>query len=87
MAKAPKPQSHPSENDIQLAYASLAVFADDGTLDSAELETLLHLALRDGRIDESETEILRNLFNRIREEDVDADVWDRIQAVRKQHGI
>lgn len=81
------PSTNPNPDDIQLAYASLAVFADDGTLDSAELESLLHLALRDGKIDDSETEILRNLFNRIREEDVDGDVWDRILAVRKQHGI
>ena len=81
------PESQADESNIELAYASLAVFADDGTLDAAELETLLHIALRDGVISDSEKDILRNLFNRVREEDVSADVWERIQQVRHQHGV
>ena len=81
------PESKANDSNIELAYASLAVFADDGTLDAAELETLLHIALRDGVISESEKDIFRNLFNRVREEDVTADVWERIQQVRQQHGV
>lgn len=72
---------------IELAYASLAVFADDGQLDLGELETLLGLALRDGEIDDSERAVLRGVFNRVLEPDVSGDVWLRLQQVRETHGI
>lgn len=77
----------PDQSSVELAYASLVMYADDGTLDEKELTTLLHIATRDGKINEKEKEILRALFNRIHEEEVSGDVWDHIQQVRKQHGI
>jgi hypothetical protein len=79
--------ANPVKSSIELAYASLAVYADDGKLDEADLTTLLQVAMRDGTISEREKEILRALFNRIKEEDVSGDVWDHIQLVRKQHAI
>jgi len=76
-----------SDTSIELAYASLAVFADDGKLDMNELKSLLDIALRDGIISDKEKDILRNIFNRVMEPDVTAEVWSRIQLVRKQHAI
>jgi hypothetical protein len=75
------------KNSIELAYASLAIYADDGTIDEGDLTTLLHVATRDGKISDREKEILRALFNRIQEEDVSGEVWDHIQRTRKQHAI
>ena len=72
---------------VELAYASLAVFADDGKLDGGELNFLLGLAMRDGLASKSEKAVLRGVFNRVLEEDVSAEVWQRIQAVRQQHTI
>ena len=72
---------------IELAYASLAFFADDGELDLEELTTLLDIALRDGTISDGEKDILRGVFNRITEPDVTAEVWERIQEARTQHAI
>ncbi len=77
----------PDRSSVELAYASLVMYADDGTLDEKELTTLLQIATRDGGISGKEKEILRALFNRIREEEVSAGVWAHIQDVRKQHGI
>ncbi|PCJ53272.1 MAG: hypothetical protein COA73_15460 [Candidatus Hydrogenedentota bacterium] len=74
-------------SSIQLAYASLAMFADDGTLDIDELNMLLDVALRDGVITDGEKEVLRGVFNRILEPDVTADVWQRMQEARQLHGI
>ncbi len=71
----------------ELAYASFAVFADDGSLDLGELNFILGLALRDGVITDGEKEVLRGVFNRVLEPNVSAEVWQRIQAVRQQHGI
>ena len=75
------------QSSVELAYASLVMYADDGKLDERELTTLLQIATRDGRISDREKEILRALFNRIHEEEVSAEVWDHIQEVRKQHAI
>ena len=82
------PETAPTDDSgIELAYASLAVFADDGKLDMGELNFLLGLALRDGSVSDSERAVLRGVFNRVLEADVPADVWKRIQAVRAQHVI
>ena len=77
----------PDPDGIELAYASLAVFLDDGELDMGELDALLKLAMRDGELSDSEKAVLRNVFNRVLEEDVDAEVWERIQSIRRMHGV
>lgn len=75
------------DEHVELAYASFAIFADDGGVDMGELNFILGLALRDGAIDDTEREILAGVFDRITEPDVTADVWRRIKAVRRQHKI
>lgn len=82
-----EPGAAADRSSIELAYASLAMYADDGKLDEGELTTLLQIATRDGAINDREKEILRALFNRIQEEDVSGEVWNHIQQVRKQHAI
>ena len=74
-------------SSIELAYASLALFADDGELDMEELNTLLDIALRDGVITDKEKDVLRGVFNRLTDLDVSAEVWARIQDLRQQHSI
>ena len=80
----------PEEEDrshIELAYASFAVFADDGKIDEDELAFLLTLALRDGVVTEAEKNVLRGVFNRMLEGDVSAKVWSKVQSLREEHGI
>ena len=72
---------------VNLAYASFAIFADDGTINLKELNHLLKMALSEGGMDESEREILAGIFNRVLEEDVSGAVWQRIQTLRHLHGI
>jgi len=76
-----------TQGDIELAYASLVLYADDGKLGREELKTLIEIALRDGSMTDREREILRGLFNRIREEDVSADTWLQLQAIRRDYSI
>lgn len=75
------------DEHVELAYASFAVFADDGHIDMGELNFILGLALRDGKVDDAECQILAGVFDRITEPDVSAEVWQRIKAVRRQHRI
>ncbi len=89
MPDSPNENSPESENDssIELAHASLVLWAEDGTLDAQELDTLLNIALRDGVISDSEKDVLRSVFNRVHEEDVNGEVWAKIQDIRKQHSV
>ena len=75
------------QSSIELAYASLALFADDGELDMEELNTLLDIALRDGVMTDREKDVLRGVFNRLTEPDVTAEVWARIQDLRQEYSI
>jgi hypothetical protein len=71
---------------VEMAYASIRVFRDD-TVDVGEINFLLGLALRDGRIDADERRVLQNVFDQINEKDVPPTVWRRIESVRRTHGI
>lgn len=77
----------PHDHALELAYASFAIFADDGSIDMEELNFLLGIALRDGKISDHERDILANVFNRFDEADVSAKVWTRVQEVRRLHNI
>lgn len=77
-----RPDSH-----LEIALASIQVFADDGRMDLQELERLLELALRDERVDGDEKRVLANIFARAELDGVAADVATRIAEARQRHGI
>ena len=68
-------------------YSFSVVFANDGIIDKNELEMMQRLALQDGVIDDHEKEVLRNIFSRVSEEQLDSDVWQQIVSWRETHGI
>ncbi|MEM9552737.1 MAG: hypothetical protein AAGC60_00640 [Acidobacteriota bacterium] len=72
---------------IELAYSSIRIFADDGTVDMAELNFLLGLALKDGRIDDDERRVLGKIFDQAAKTDLSMAVRARIREVRKKHSI
>lgn len=72
---------------IEIAYSSIPVFADDGTLDMEELSFLLGLALRDGEIDEDEKRVLANIFDRVPAGKTSPKVIERIKQVREKYSI
>lgn len=72
---------------IELAYSSIPVFANDGTIDMEELNFLMGIALRDDKIDEDEKRVLRNIFGQVKKDTVSPKVWERIQAVRDKYSI
>lgn len=72
---------------IELAYSSIPVFADDGTLDMGELNFLLGLALKDGQIDDDEKRVLRNIFKQVAEPEVTPKVWERINEIKKKYEL
>lgn len=72
---------------IEMAYSSIPVFADDGTLDLEELNFLMGMALRDGEVDEDEKRVLRNIFAQVKEHEVAPKVWTRITEIKKKHQL
>jgi uncharacterized membrane protein YebE (DUF533 family) len=76
-----------SSSWIELAVASISMFADDGTLDKREVESLLHTALADGTIDDDERRVLGRIFSKVKESDVKPEVWQLICKARKQYDI
>lgn len=76
-----------SNSHIEIAYSSIRCFANDGTLDLAELNFLMGLALRDGEIDADEKRVLGNIFSEVSEKDVTKETWDRIKAIKAKYGI
>lgn len=69
------------------AYSYLVAFANDGTLDEAELKLLEKIALEDGVIDAEEKRVLGMLFSRVSEETVSAAVWSEIRRFKDEQDI
>jgi hypothetical protein len=72
---------------LELAYSSIPVFADDGTLDLEELNFLLGIALKDGKIDDDEKRVLGNILKPIDQHEVTPKVWKRISEVKKKYDL
>lgn len=70
---------------IELAYSSIRVFTDDGTIDNEELNFLMGIALRDNEVDKNEKRVLNDIFNQVTESQVSSKVWSRMQAIRKKY--
>ena len=72
---------------LELAYSSIRVFADDGTLDLQELNFLLGVALRDDVIDDDEKRVLGNIFKQAEKTRISSAVRARIAEVRRRYSI
>jgi len=72
---------------IEMAYSSIPIFANDGTVDMEELNFLMGLALKDDHVDEDEKRVLGNIFDKVKEDSVSPKVWERIGTIRVKYGI
>jgi hypothetical protein len=72
-------------NEI-MQYSFLKIFADDRTIDQAELQFIERLALKDGKVDDSERNILKAIFDRVTPDMVTPTVWLEIEGFRQRYG-
>jgi hypothetical protein len=70
-----------------MQYSFLRVFANDGTIDEAELAMLEKLALEDGQVDDDERAVLGRIFARVNRDTVTPDVWDEVCRFKERHSI
>lgn len=68
-------------------YGRIAVFTENEELDLGELNFLLGLALKDGKMDESERNVLKMIFHKVEESKIPPRVLERINEVRERYGI
>ncbi len=76
------PKSHQ-----EIALSSIKCFKDDGTLDLAELNFLMGLALRDKVVDDDEKRVLGNIFDQAEQTKLSHAVRARIREVRRKYSI
>jgi uncharacterized tellurite resistance protein B-like protein len=70
-----------SRDYLELTFRSVSCFGNDGRLDAAELDHLIAIAERDGRIDANEMRVLKNIIDRIRPDEIDAAMKARLEAL------
>lgn len=72
-----------SRDYLELSFRSINCFANDGKLDAKELDELLGIALRDGKIDENEKRVLNNIISKIKDDELDLPLRLKIDEVKK----
>jgi hypothetical protein len=70
-----------SRDYLEMTFRSIECFADDGRIDAMELGKILHIAERDGEIDQNEIRVLRSIISRIRPEEVDEPLRVKLQEI------
>ena len=75
-----------SRDYLEMSFRSIQCFANDGRLDVQELSSLLQIAERDGVIDENETRVLKNIIARIKPEELDPAMRDKLAEVAEKIG-
>jgi hypothetical protein len=73
-----------SRDYIELSFRAVECFGNDGRLDANELDRLIAIAERDGRFDVNEVRVLKNIISRIRPDEVDAPMRERLDALARK---
>lgn len=55
---------------LEMSFRSIQCFSNDGTLDANELGKILEIAEKDGKIDNNEMRVLKNIIARIKPHEV-----------------
>lgn len=72
---------------IEMSLLSIECFSNDGTLDANELGKLVALAEADGKFTQEEIEVLKSVVKRIKPEEIDAAMRERLEALSKKLSI
>ena len=80
----PKVEFMESRDYLEMSFRSIECFSDDGKLDAGELASILEIAERDGKIDQNEIRVLRNIIRRVQPEDLDAGLKTMLRVVEKR---
>lgn len=71
-----------SRDYLEMAYHSIRCFSNDGKLLLPELDQILAIAMRDGRVDDNEKRVLSAIFARLNPGEMTPDMQKRVDQVR-----
>jgi hypothetical protein len=69
---------------LEMAFRSIECFTDDGTLQVAELQRIVDIALRDGVVDDNERRILRSLVGKLKPAELTPEMSVAIATMRER---
>ena len=69
---------------LELSFRAVECFGNDGRLDANELDRLVAIAERDGRFDANEVRVLKGIIDRIRPDEIDAPMRQRLAALAEK---
>lgn len=74
-------------NHHRIAVDAISYFRD-GKLDLSEFNSMISVALEDdGKIDDEEKRVIRNVLSKVNRSEFDDATWDRISEVKQKYGI
>ena len=76
-----------SRDYLEMTFRSIECFTDDGKLDAGELGKILEIAERDGEIDQNEIRVLNNIISRIKSEELDDAMREKLQEISEKTAI
>lgn len=71
----------------EMLFRSISCFSDDGKLDVEELDQIMEIALRDGKVDEAEKKVLKNILYNLTSADLTPELWERVEQLVKQFNL
>jgi len=75
-----------SRDHLEMAFKSIQCFHNNGRLDADELGKIVAIAERDGVIDQEEIRVLRNIISKIKPEEVDEAMRQRLEQLSAKIG-
>ena len=70
-----------SKDYLEMSFRSIECFSNDGKLDANELGKILEIAENDGIIDQNEIRVLRGIISRIKPDEVDEAMKDKLAEI------
>lgn len=72
-----------SRDYLEMSFHSINCFANDGVLKVKELDEILSIALRDGRVDDNEKRVLRSIIGRLKAHELDSAMLAKVDQVKR----
>jgi hypothetical protein len=69
---------------LEMSFRSIQCFSNDGKLDAHELAKILEIAEKDGKIDNNEMRVLQNIIARIKPNEVDAAMKQKMMEISEK---
>jgi hypothetical protein len=76
-----------SRDYLEMSFRSIECFSNDGKLDAKELGSILDIAERDGEIDANEIRVLKSIIAKVKPEEIDQAMREKMQEVSEKLGL